>query len=69
MELLAQRQQVTRQCAATRADFHNALRVSFSRGGRDLRQNGLGGEEMLTELARQAPSVKHVATLMDRIRF
>ncbi len=69
MKLLAKGQEVTSQSPAARTDFDNAVGVSFSGSGGNLGQDGFGGKEMLTELAWQALSVKHVATLMNRTSF
>ena len=49
---------MTGECSTARADFHNALGMGLRSGGGDLLQDGIGGKEMLTELARQASSVK-----------
>jgi hypothetical protein len=43
--------------------------VRFSGGCGNLRQNCFGGEEVLAELAGQALSLEHVATLMNRTSF
>jgi len=60
---------VAGQSTAAWTDFDNAVRVSFSGSGGNLGQNRFGGKEMLAELAWQALSVKHVATLMNRTSF
>ena len=58
-----------RQSATPGSDFDDASRVRFSGGCGNLRQNCFGGEEVLAELAGQALSLEHVATLMNRTSF
>ena len=48
---------------ASGADLDNASRIHANRGG-DLCKDGFRGEEMLTQLARQASSVEHAGKLI-----
>jgi hypothetical protein len=64
VQFLAKGQEMTGDGSASGADLHDAPWILL--GGRgNLMKNGLRGEEMLTELARQVSSVEHVAKLID----
>jgi len=55
---------MTSERAPAGADFDDPIRLSLGGGRGNLFEDGFRGEEMLTELARQASSVEH-AKLMD----